>query len=328
MPDSGAPSATLAQNLAGSAEKVEDAAKLFAHEIIRFSAAYGLRVLGAVVLLAVAWIVSRWVRRRVARALNRPKLDATFAKFVSHSAGWAVLVLALVATLSIFGVETNSVVAALGALGIAVGLAVQGSLSNLAAGMMLLILRPFKVGDTITVAGVGGGGGVTGKVDSIELFSTRIDTPDNRRVILPNSQIFGSAIDNHTHHHTRQVLVTIGVDYGADTETVRATLLRATESVAGRIASPAPTAILQALSASSVDWQIGVWCATPDAAKVRERLLIAVKAALDEQGIAIPFPQAQVQTRPWSAPAALPPGSQSRIRPVAAAVAPPPDDEE
>ena len=159
MPDSGAPSATLAQNLAGSAEKVEDAAKLFAHEIIRFSAAYGLRVLGAVVLLAVAWIVSRWVRRRVARALNRPKLDATFAKFVSHSAGWAVLVLALVATLSIFGVETNSVVAALGALGIAVGLAVQGSLSNLAAGMMLLILRPFKVGDTITVAGVGGGGG-------------------------------------------------------------------------------------------------------------------------------------------------------------------------
>lgn len=165
-------------------------------------------------------------------------------------------------------------------------------------------------------------------MDSIELFSTRIDTPDNRRVILPNSQIFGSAIDNHTHHHTRQVLVTIGVDYGADTETVRATLLRATESVAGRIASPAPTAILQALSASSVDWQIGVWCATPDAAKVRERLLIAVKAALDEQGIAIAFPQTQVHTRRWSAPAPLSPGTRSRLQPIPPVDPPPPDDEE
>ena len=321
MADPGAPP-TLAQNLAGSTEKLEDAAKLFFHEIVRFAAGYGLRVVGAIVLLAMAWVISRWVRRRVARALNRPKLDATFAKFVSHSAGWGVLVLALIAMLSIFGVETNSVVAALGAAGIAVGLAMQGSLSNLAAGMMLLVLRPFKVGDTITVASV------TGKVESIELFSTRVDTPDNRRVILPNSQIFGSVIDNQTHHHTRQVLVTIGVEYGAPTEAVRAAFLRATESVDGRIAAPAPTAILQALGASSVDWQVGVWCATPDVAKVRERLLIACKAALDEQGIAIPFPQTEVHTRPWTPPAPIQPGERSRLRPVAPAPIPALDEEE
>ncbi len=312
---------TFAQGFAGGTVKVEDTARVFFQEIVRFAAGYGLRVLGAIVLLVLAWIISRWVRRRVAHALNRPKLDATFAKFVSHSAGWAVLVLALIATLSIFGVETNSVVAALGALGIAVGLAVQGSLSNLASGMMLLILRPFKVGDTITVASI------TGKVDTIELFSTRVDTADNRRVILPNSQVFGNVIDNQTHHHTRQVIVTIGVDYDADIDAVRAALLRATEAVQGRLASPAPSATLHALGASSVDWQIGLWCATPDVAKVRERLLIACKAALEEAGISIPFPQTAIHTRPWVPPAPAP-GQGTKLRPIPPATPPAPEDEE
>lgn len=265
------------------------------------------KLFGAVVILVLAWMVSSWARRAIYRALNRPHFDQTLIRFFSTSARWVVMVIALVAVLGVLGIPTASVLTAIGAAGLAIGLALQGSLSNLAAGIMLLIQRPFKVGDVITVAGV------TGKVDEIELFSTKVDTPENKRVILPNGQVFGNLIDNATHHATRQVIVTIGVDYAADIDRTRAVLQRAVEVVPSRLANSAATVVLSALSASSVDWQVGIWCATADVAAVRQSLLRACKIALDEAGIGIPFPQMEVWARQYREPLPLPASQRSRL---------------
>ncbi|MFZ4576214.1 MAG: mechanosensitive ion channel family protein, partial [Phycisphaerales bacterium] len=180
---------------------------------------YGPRVLGALLFLFVAWVLSSWVSRLVLRALASAKVDVTLTKFLATTARWAMLVVAAVAGLGIFGVQTASFTAVIGSAGLALGLAMQGSLSNLAAGVMLLVFRPFRVGDTISVAGQ------SGRVDEIELFSTRIDTLDNRRIIIPNGQVFGAIVENQSHHPTRATAVSVVVDGGKGIDETRALLL-------------------------------------------------------------------------------------------------------
>ncbi|MDX1740681.1 MAG: mechanosensitive ion channel, partial [Rhodothermales bacterium] len=151
---------------------------------------YGLDVLGAIAVLIVGWIASKWARRITRKGMDRrPNADATLTKFTSNLVGWLVIAIAVIAALEMFGVQTTSFVALLGAAGLAIGLAFQGTLSNFAAGVMLLVFRPFKVGDAIKVAGE------LGVVDEVGLFVTNLDTPDNRRIVIPNSNIFGSVIE-------------------------------------------------------------------------------------------------------------------------------------
>jgi small conductance mechanosensitive channel len=261
----------------------------------RVAADWGLRVLGVVLILIGAWIVGAWARKTVYRALNRPKFDQTLVRFLSNAVRWAVLILGLVAALTIFGIAPASLAAVVGATGLAIGLALQGSLSNLAAGILLLLLRPFKVGDVIIVAGQ------TGRVDDIELFNTQIDSFDNRRIIVPNGQIFGAVIENVTHHPRRRVEITVGVDYAADIDATRQALLRAAAAVPGVLADPKPDASLSALNSSSVDWQVFLWCNTSDLGIVRQTAIRAIKIALEEAGIGIPFPQMEVWSRGRSA---------------------------
>lgn len=257
-------------------------------EQIELGVTYATRVVGVLVLLFIANIVAGWVRRLVAASLEKAKFDATLTKFFSNFARYAVLIMAVLACLGVFGIETTSFAAVIGAAGLAVGLAFQGTLSNFSSGVMLLAFRPFKVGDVVTAAGT------TGKVDSIELFTTRFITPDNRLIIVPNSSVFGGTIENVTHFDTRRVNVEVGTDYGADLQKTREVLEKVANTVEGRIDDPASQVYLLQLGGSSIDWTVRVWCKTEDFWGVKERLTRDIKDALDAAGIGIPFPQQDV----------------------------------
>jgi small conductance mechanosensitive channel len=224
----------------------------------------------------------------VRRTLERVKFDETLTFFLAKLVRWGILTLVAVMCLSKFGVETASLAAVIGATGLAVGLAFQGTLSNFAAGAMLLIFRPYKVGDTVVVAGH------TGTVDEIELFTTTLDTPDKRRVIIPNSSIFGAVIENHTYHAMRRFETAVGTAYGADIDQTRTALERAVRTVPIVLPEPVAEVLLTALGASSVDWTIRGWARRDSLGQARQAVIRAVKMELDRAGVGIPFPQMEL----------------------------------
>jgi small conductance mechanosensitive channel len=248
---------------------------------------FGMQVIGVVILFFVASFVAGKVRLGVTIGLQKTQFDATLSKFLATMSYWGLMLLAILTSLSVFGIETTSFAAVIGAASLAIGLAFQGTLSHLASGVMLLIFRPFKVGDVVQV------GGVLGKVDEIDLFTTKIDTPDNRRIIVPNSAVFGATIENATFHPVRRVDVAVGTDYNANLDLVRQTLEGVVASFPGLLQDPnrAHTVVLTGLGDSSVNWEVRVWANTGDFAKVKEGLTRAVKVGLDAAGIEIPFPQ-------------------------------------
>ena len=249
---------------------------------------YGAKILGVILALIVALIVAGWLRSLVRASLTRTRVDVTLTKFISNVVRYAVLTMAVIACLGVFGIETTSFAAVLGAAGLAIGLAFQGSLSNLAAGVMLLVFRPFKVGDVVSTAGV------TGLVDEIELFTVRIKTADNRLIVVPNSTVFGGTIENLTSFDTRRCDVSVGTDYGASLDETRAVLERAVSKVEGVLSDPVHQIYLGELGDSSILWHVRVWVKTSDYWKIREKLTYAVKTCLDEAKISIPFPQRDV----------------------------------
>jgi small conductance mechanosensitive channel len=253
---------------------------------------WATRIVTVIVLFVVAWLVAGWARNALRRGLEKAKFDATLTVFFSNTLRWLILVAACIAMLGVFDVETTSFAAVLGAMGLAIGLAFQGSLSNVASGVMLLIFRPFKVGDVVRVSGQ------VGAVEAIDLLVTTMDTPDNRRLILPNSAIFGSVIENITFHPTRRVDISVGTDYGADLDKTREVLEKAAAAIPQTIAEPAPQIILLSLGDSSISWQVRVWSATSDYWAVLDRGTAVVKQHLDEADIGIPFPQIELHAAP------------------------------
>jgi small conductance mechanosensitive channel len=248
----------------------------------------GMRAALVLVLLTLAWTLAGWASNMVRMSLRRLKFDETLTLFMAKLAKWSVLLLAGLACLSKFGVETTSFAAVIGATGFAIGLAFQGTLSNFASGAMLLIFRPYKVGDVVEIADK------KGVVDEIELFTTTIDTFDNRRIIIPNSEIYGSVIENITYHNSRRIDVEVGVSYSADIDETRRVLTEAANATAGASIDPEPAIVLSGLGASSVDWSIRVWGPTSDYLSIKQSLLREVKMGLDQANIEIPFPQMDV----------------------------------
>ncbi|RLB57261.1 MAG: mechanosensitive ion channel family protein [Deltaproteobacteria bacterium] len=249
---------------------------------------WGIKIGGVLIALFVAWVIAGWLSSRVRKTLEGRKFDATLTRFFSKIVRYAILIFAGLGCLGVFGIETTSFAAVLAAAGLAVGLAFQGTLSNFASGIMLLVFRPFKVDDFVDA------GGVTGTVEEIELFTTEIKTPDNKRVIVPNSAIFGSTITNVTHYPTRRVGIDVGVDYGASTEETRKVLETVPGKIEGVLSDPAPQIFLKSLGASSVDWVVRVWCKTEDYWDVHQRTISATKLTLDEAKLGIPYPQMDV----------------------------------
>jgi small conductance mechanosensitive channel len=268
--------------------------------LIRLGIEWGGKILAVIVLLVVAWVLGSWARRAIGRLLNRPQVDQTLGRFLGNFARWVILVMAIVLCLGLFGFNITGVAALVGAAGLTIGLALQGSLSNLAAGVMILVLRPFKVGDVIQVAGL------TGKVDDIDLFNTKVDTGDNRRLIFPNGQIFGSVMENITHHPWRRCDVVVGTAYAADLTRTRAALLEAGGSLPQRDGNKPVDVLLQNLGNNAVEWTVRVWVPTPEFMVCKDQLIEAIKNQLDREQIAIPFPQMEVWFRNALASAALP----------------------
>lgn len=242
-----------------------------------------------VVILLVAWILAGWVARIIrSRGEKAKRIDTTLALFFSNLARWAILALGVITAIGVVGIPTASFAALIAAAGLAIGLALQGSLGNFASGVMLLIFRPFKVGDYVEV------GGTSGTVKEIQLFATIIDTPDNRRMIVPNGEVFGQTIENVSYHSERRVAVAVGTDYGADLDKVRAVLKEAAESLPQKLPDKDVAIVLQELGGSSIDWSVRAWVAASDFWPARDELTRRVKQHLDKAGIGIPFPQMDV----------------------------------
>ena len=254
----------------------------------RHAVPWAVNIIGALLALFVGWLVASWVARKIRNMVDRRNLDATLGHFFANVARYLILVAVLLGVLGVFGIETSTFAAVIGAAGLAVGLAFQGTLSNFAAGVMLLAFRPFKVGDFIEA------GDETGTVMEIEIFHTELKTPDAKRIIVPNNKIWSDAITNYGHYPQRRVDVDVGVGYSADTDQVRAVLQKVAEDIPNGLNDPAPVAFLKGLGDSSVNWQVRVWANTPDYWAVHEQTVRDVKKALDEAGISIPFPQMDV----------------------------------
>ncbi|GAB5496616.1 MAG: mechanosensitive ion channel [Phycisphaerales bacterium] len=249
---------------------------------------YGLPTVKALVLIIVVLIVSKWVGGLITKICRKANVDETLARFFGNMGKYAIMVLGGLAVLSTFGIDTTSFAAVIAAAGFAVGMAMSGLLGNFAAGIMLLIFRPFKIGDVVSA------GGVTAKVEAIELFTTVFLTPDNRKIIVPNGDIYGGTIENITTNDTRRVDVAVGTDYGADLDKTRDVLMGAIKKVEGVMTDPEPVVYLVELGDSSISWSVRAWGATADYWAIREKLTRQVKYDLDEAGIGIPFPQMDV----------------------------------
>ncbi len=249
---------------------------------------YGLPLIWALIILIVAYFIAGIANRSVRGSLTKAKIDETLARFFGKMAKYSVLTLGVIIALGRLGVEVTAFAAIIAAAGFAIGMALSGTLGHFASGVMLLVFRPFKVGDVINAAGV------IGKVYEIELFTTALDTPDNRRIIVPNGSIYGATIENITHHGTRRVDVNVGVEYSADIDKTREVLDKAAQSVEGILSDPAHAIVLGDLGDSSVNWTVRVWCPAADYWGIKEKTTRAVKMHLDEAGIGIPFPQMDV----------------------------------
>lgn len=253
---------------------------------------YGMPAVQVLLILWVAYLLAGWISRLIQSACRKARVEETLEKFFGKLVRWTILVFAIVCSLERFGIRTTSFAVVLGTVGIAIGLAFQGTLSNFASGLMLLIFRPYKVGDMIVV------GGQTGKVAEIDLFCTMIDTRENRRIIIPNGSIFGNTIENATFNQLRRLRIPVGVEYAADIDKTRAVLTAAAESVTGREADQPIEVELKGLGASSVDWEIILWCQTSQHRAVQQETIRAIKYSLDRAGIRIPFPQMDVHLDP------------------------------
>lgn len=268
---------------------------------------------GAALVALLAVLVGYLVASYVARAASRPicqRVDQTLGKFVGKVIYYGIMLAVIGLVLGSVGIEVGGLATILAAAGFAVGLAFQGTLSHFAAGVLLLVFRPFKVGDFVQVAGV------MGTVDEIDLFTTTLDTPDNRRIIIPNSMISGSTIENISRHQHRRVEVNVGVAYEACIDRTREALTRACVVLQEQIVSGegrGHSVLLSELGDHAVQWTVRAWVNASDFLAMREALTVEIKQQLDAAEIAIPFPQMDVHLHRLDG--GDPTGLSSRTRP-------------
>ncbi|MGF1763135.1 small-conductance mechanosensitive channel MscS [Aliivibrio kagoshimensis] len=249
---------------------------------------YGVNIISAVLILFIGNLIVKAVAGSVAKVLKKKEMDQAVVEFIHTLVRYLLFVIVLIAALGRIGVQTASVVAVIGAAGLAVGLALQGSLSNFAAGVLIVAFRPFKSGDYVEI------GGVAGSVESIQIFQTVLVTPDNKMVVVPNGGVIGGPITNYSRHDTRRVDHVIGVSYAADLQKTKAVITQILESDSRVLKSPAPTVGVVALADSSVNFVVRPWCKTAEYWDVYFDTLQAIKEGLDKEGIEIPFPQMDV----------------------------------
>ncbi|WP_408068615.1 small-conductance mechanosensitive channel MscS [Vibrio ulleungensis] len=249
---------------------------------------YGVNIITAILILLIGNLVAKGVGRSIGKLLTKRKLDPAVVEFLSAMVRYLLFVIFLIAALGRIGVQTASVVAVIGAAGLAVGLALQGSLSNFAAGVLIVGFRPFKSGDYVEV------GGVAGSVEAIQIFQTVLKSPDNKMVVVPNAAVIGGAITNYSRHDTRRIDHVIGVSYSADLKKTKEVIHKILEADERILKEPGIQIGVVALADSSVNFVVRPWVRTEDYWNVYFDTLQAIKEGLDGEGIEIPFPQMDV----------------------------------
>ena len=257
-------------------------------KIYEIATIYGIKVITALLILFFGRLIAKLVTKIVERLMERGKIDHTIVKFVGNLTYIALMAFVIIAALGQLGIQTASFIAVIGAAGLAIGLALQGSLANFAAGFLMIIFRPFKVGDFIE------GGGVAGTVEEISIFTTILKTPDNKTVIVPNAKISGDNIVNWTAKGTRRVDLVMGIGYDDDIDKARQVINDVLAGEDRLLKDPAPLVAVVELADSSVNFVVRPWVKSGDYWDVYFNLTEKFKKAFDANGISIPFPQRDV----------------------------------
>jgi small conductance mechanosensitive channel len=246
--------------------------------------AYGIRILGVIIAIWISFRIASWLQLAVTGGLRKRKFDETLSIFFGNIIRWLLLIAALLACFSVFGIETTSFAAIIGAAGLAVGLGFQGTLSNFSSGVMLLVFRPFKVNDYVVA------GGKEGIVAEIGLFSTALDTLDNRRIYVSNTSIGAGVIENFTTHPARRVDIDVNIAGDEDIDTSRKVLESAAAAVVGRDPARGSSVFLKGFGGGMVQWQVRVWCSPAIYWDVWEATVRMVGYDLAKAKIAMPTP--------------------------------------
>ena len=258
-------------------------------DLIDVGVQYGLSLLTAVLILIVGAVISRWVSRIVRDRLEKvDRFDQTLTPILAQIVRYAILVLTVIAVLAEFGIQTTSIIAVLGAAGLAVGLALQGTLQNVAAGIMILLLRPFQRGDYVDT------GAGSGTVDEVGLFMTRMQTPQGIYVAAPNAKIWSDTITNYSKMPNRRLDLLVGVSYDSDIDKAANILLALARHDKRILTDPEPVVVTKALNDSSVDLELRAWIPVEDFWDVNFQMTRNVKLAFDRAGIEIPYPHQQL----------------------------------
>lgn len=258
-------------------------------ELLQAATPFLIDLVAAVVLLSVGWVFAGWVQRAVRSSLERvERLDPTFRAPIASTARYAVLVFVVIAVLAKFGVQTTSLLAVLGAAGLAIGLALQGTLSNIAAGMMLLFLRPFRTDEYIDADGI------AGTIKEVGLFTTELITYDGVYLSVPNAQLWNRPIKNFSRLPTRRLDLAVGIGYGDDIDAAMAALAEELAKDERVLSDPAPQVMVKELADSSVNVNLRCWTKASDYWNLLFDLTRRSKQRLDAEGITIPFPQRDV----------------------------------
>jgi len=257
-------------------------------KIFEWGAFYGTKIIGAVAILVLGRIAISIIVGMVRRLMARSNVDGTLSNFVVGLTKIALMTFVIIAALGTLGVQTASFVAVIGAAGLAVGFALQGSLANFASGVMLIIFKPFKAGDYVEA------GGTAGTIEAVKIFNTHFKTPDNKTVIVPNGHITSGNIVNYSDRETRRVDMVFGIGYGDDIRKAKQILEKILGDDERVLKDPAPTVAVSELGDSSVNFVVRPWVKTADYWSVYFDITEKVKLTFDEQGISIPFPQTDV----------------------------------
>lgn len=257
--------------------------------IMPFIITYGLDLVGAIIILFVGWIIANWLQKRIKKAGRKSeKLDETLTTIFAKTAKVVVMVVVIIAVLQQFGVQTASLLAVVGAAGLAIGLAWQGTLSDIAAGIMILIMRPFKIGDAVEVAGT------SGVIDEIGLVLTKMHTFDNIAMYVPNSDIWGTKIMNYAKNDTRRVDMVFGFGYDDDMDKAMQIAREVLEADERVLKDPEPQIAVSELADSSVNIIVRPWTARENYWNLKFDVTKRIKERYDEEGLNIPYPQRDI----------------------------------
>ncbi len=249
---------------------------------------FAVKVLIALVIFYVGRIVARIVTKGLRNVMQSQDVDKILETFVCNLVYWALMIFVIIAAINQIGVQTTSLIAVMGAAGLAVGLALQGSLANFAAGVLIVIFRPYRVGDFVEAAGI------SGVVLQVQILTTILKTGDNKQIVVPNGQIMGSIITNYSANDTRRVDMTVGVSYDDDIDKVRNTIRELVDADERILNDPECLIAIAELADSSVNFAVRPWVKTADYWGVKFDLTEAIKKRFDKEGISFPYPQQDV----------------------------------